>query len=229
MELRRSVIGGETCAWPAITADRTALEPTRRPTARAAGVPPGPSAGLPPPTHQRPDRLRPKCCSSCASVCSCRAITDTTCSATTIRNRRDEWIRLGIFTRLKQVVLASYDRIVALVLDQIAVDGSIPKASCGGEAAARSPVDRGKQCLKRSGMTDGHGIPQRRVLTGANRHDSPSAHCSLLAARPDPGPLGRRRTAARRHHRPPGRRLERRTTVIGAASTSPTAPSPYVA
>jgi transposase len=105
--------------------------------------------------------------------CSYQAIADTTCSATTIRNRRDEWIALGVFARLKQVALASYDRIVGLVLDQIAVDGSITKAPGGGEAAGRSPVDRGKQGLKRSGMTDGYGIPLGRVLAGANRHDSP--------------------------------------------------------
>ncbi|MFF4354091.1 IS5 family transposase [Streptomyces sp. NPDC001530] len=105
--------------------------------------------------------------------CSYEAIADTTCSATTIRNRRDEWIRLGAFARLKQIALGSYDRIVGLVLDQIAVDGSITKAPGGGEVAGRSPVDRGKQGLKRSGMTDGYGIPLGRVLAGANRHDSP--------------------------------------------------------
>jgi hypothetical protein len=69
--------------------------------------------------------------------------------------------------------LESYDRIVGLILDQIAVDGSITKAPGGGEVAGRSPVDRGKQDLKRSGMTDGYGIPLGRVLAGANRHDSP--------------------------------------------------------
>lgn len=105
--------------------------------------------------------------------CSYQAIADTTCSATTIRNRRNEWIRLGVFARSKQIALESYDRIVGLVLDQIAVDGSITKAPGGGEAAGRSPVDRGKQGMKRSGMTDGYGIPLGRVLAGANRHDSP--------------------------------------------------------
>jgi transposase len=87
--------------------------------------------------------------------CSYEAIADTTCSAGTIRSRRDEWIRLGVFSRFKKIALASYDRIVGLVLDQIAIDGSITKAPGGGEAAGRSPVDRGKQGLKRSGMTDG--------------------------------------------------------------------------
>lgn len=63
--------------------------------------------------------------------CSYEAIADATCSATTIRNRRDEWIRLGVFSRFKQIALGAYDRIVGLVLDQIAVDGSITKAPGG--------------------------------------------------------------------------------------------------
>jgi hypothetical protein len=77
-------------------------------------------------------------------------VTDTpTCSATTIRDRRDEWIRQGIFSQLKQIVLEAYDRIVGLILDDIAVDGCITKAPGGGECAGRSPVDRGKQGMKR--------------------------------------------------------------------------------
>ncbi|MCL7366787.1 IS5 family transposase [Streptomyces sp. ESR1.13] len=120
--------------------------------------------------------------------CSYQAIADTTCSATTIRNRRDEWIQLGVFDRLKQVALASCDRIVGLVLDQIAVDGSITKAPGGGEVAGRSPVDPGKQGLKRSGMTDGYGIPLGRELAGANRHDSPLL-ASTLDRLDDLGPL----------------------------------------
>jgi transposase len=105
--------------------------------------------------------------------CGYEAIAHASCSATTIRDRRDEWIRLGVFARLKQIALDAYDRIVGLVLDHIAVDGATTKAPGGGEAAGRSPVDRGKQGLKRSGMTDGYGIPLGRILAGANCHDSP--------------------------------------------------------
>ncbi|GAA3485065.1 hypothetical protein GCM10018966_095970 [Streptomyces yanii] len=120
--------------------------------------------------------------------CSYQAVSDTTCSATTIRNRRNEWIRLGVFTRLKQIALESYDRIVGLVLDQIAVDGSITKDPGGLEAAGRLPVDRGKQGLQRSGMTDGYGIPLGKVLAGANRHDSP-LRAPTLDLLVDLGPL----------------------------------------
>lgn len=63
--------------------------------------------------------------------CSYQAIADTTCSATTIRNRRDEWITLGVFAQLKRMVLECYDRIVGRVLEDISIDGCIAKAPGG--------------------------------------------------------------------------------------------------
>jgi transposase len=100
-------------------------------------------------------------------------ISDSTCSATTLRDRRDDWIEAGIFTRLEQICLDAYNRMIGLDLENVAVDGCIVKAPCGGEAAGRSPVDRGKQGTKRSLLVDGHGIPLGTVVAGANRHDSP--------------------------------------------------------
>lgn len=105
--------------------------------------------------------------------CSYQGIADTTCSATTIRDRRDEWIAAGVFTQLKQIALDAYDRIVGLLLNDIAVDGCITKAPGGGEVAGPSPVDRRKQGMKRSLLVERYGIPLGRVLAGANRHDSP--------------------------------------------------------
>lgn len=105
--------------------------------------------------------------------CSYQAIADTTCSATTIRNRRDEWIAAGVFDQLKHIALECYDRIVGLALADVAVDGCITKAPGGGECAGPSPVDRRKQGMKRSVLVEGHGIPLGKVLAGANQHDSP--------------------------------------------------------
>jgi hypothetical protein len=90
-----------------------------------------------------------------------------------IRNRRDEWITAGVFERLEQICLDAYDRIVGLELGDLTVDGCLVKAPCGGEAAGKSPVDRGKQGTKRSVLADGHGIPLGCVVAPANRHDSP--------------------------------------------------------
>jgi hypothetical protein len=48
---------------------------------------------------------------------------------------------------------------IGLQLAEVAVDGCIAKAPCGGEKAGKSPVDRGKQGIKRSTAVDGRGIP----------------------------------------------------------------------
>lgn len=100
-------------------------------------------------------------------------IADARCSATTIRRRRDEWIAAGVFESLEQIALEAYDRIVGLDLHEVAIDGCIVKAPCGGDAAGKSPVDRGKQGTKRSLMVEGGGVPIGCMVTGANRGDSP--------------------------------------------------------
>lgn len=71
------------------------------------------------------------------------------------------------------LVLDQYDRMIGLDLDDVAVDGCLTKAPGGGEVAGRSPVDRGKQGLKRSVLTDGNAIPLHVVVAGAHRHDAP--------------------------------------------------------
>ena len=58
-------------------------------------------------------------------------------------------------------------------LADVAVDGCITKAPCGGEKSGRSPVDRGKGGIKRSTAVDAMGIPLGTVTAPANRHDSP--------------------------------------------------------
>jgi transposase len=73
--------------------------------------------------------------------CGYRRIADTTCSATTLRRRRDEWIRAGVVEQLRLAVLAAYDRLFGLELEQLAVDGCITKAPCGGQVAGPSPTD----------------------------------------------------------------------------------------
>lgn len=115
-------------------------------------------------------------------------LADATCSATTIRTRRDEWILAGLFETLEQLCLEAYDRVVGLELEHLTVDGCITKAPCGGEAAGKSPVDRGKQGTKRSLLVEATGIPLGCVVTGAHRNDSP-----LL--RPTLEKLGRFETA----------------------------------
>ena len=105
--------------------------------------------------------------------CAYWRIADESCSDTTLRRRRDEWIDLGVMDALREIVLEAYDRFIGLELADVAVDGCITKAPCGGEKSGRNPVDRGKQGTKRSTAVDARGIPIGTVTAPANRHDSP--------------------------------------------------------
>ena len=104
--------------------------------------------------------------------CAYRRIAEEECSATTLRDRREEWIAYGVIETLRGIALEAYDRFIGLELADVAVDGCITKAPCGGEKAGKSPVDRGKQGTKRSTAVDGRGIPIGCVRAGANRNDS---------------------------------------------------------
>jgi hypothetical protein len=109
--------------------------------------------------------------------CGYRRIADASCSATTLRRRRDEWIALGLAEQLHQLALAAYDRLHGLEPEHLAIDGCITKAPGGGQVAGPSPVDRRKQGLKRSVACEAAGIPLAAVPAPANRRDD-----GLLAA-----------------------------------------------
>ena len=82
--------------------------------------------------------------------CAYWRIADRTCSATTLRRRRDEWIALGLMDQVERIAREGYDRMVGC-----------------------SSVDRAKQGTKRSTAVDGAGIPLGVLAAPANRHDSP--------------------------------------------------------
>ncbi len=118
--------------------------------------------------------------------CAYWRIADESCSESTLRRRRNEWIESGLMETLREIALEAYDRLIGLELTDLAVDGCITKAPCGGEKAGRSPVDRGKRGLKRSTVVDARGIPLGTVIAPANRHDSPLLEATLETL----GPLG---------------------------------------
>ena len=102
------------------------------------------------------------------------------CSDRTIRRRVQAWAKAGLATTLHQLALEQYDRLIGIEFADIVVDGCITKAPSGGEKAGRSPVDHGKQGLKRSTVTDARGLPLAVVSAGANRHDSPLLESTLI-------------------------------------------------
>jgi transposase len=72
--------------------------------------------------------------------CGYRKLADQACSATTIRDRRNQWIHLGIFTTLELLVLDAYDRMIGLGTDDLAVDGCITKAPAAATPPGAAPL-----------------------------------------------------------------------------------------
>jgi transposase len=72
--------------------------------------------------------------------CAYWRIADESCSATTLRRRRDEWIEAGVIDNLEQMARQAYDRTIGLDVADVAVDCCVTKAPCGGEKAGRGPV-----------------------------------------------------------------------------------------
>jgi hypothetical protein len=141
--------------------------------------------------------------------CGYRRIADHSCSATTLRRRRDEWITAGIAEQLRLAVLAAYDRLFGLEVEHLSVDGCITKAPCGGQVAGLSPIDRRKQGLggdrdgwHPAGGGGGPGQPPRRWAAGCH-----------------PGRRHRHRPAAQAAHSAPGRRLRLPALPGGASGT----------
>ncbi|MBA3610642.1 MAG: IS5/IS1182 family transposase, partial [Rubrobacter sp.] len=62
--------------------------------------------------------------------CAYDRISDESCSESTPRRRRDEWIGLGPMETLREISLEAYDRIIGLEMADLAVDGCITKAPC---------------------------------------------------------------------------------------------------
>src|SRR5918993_4418064 len=159
---------------------RARLGAVRGPAARTRD---GSPIRLPSSSHTRPGGLREELVQVLVFGCAYWRIADEECSATPLRRRRDEWIKLGLMDALEGIALTAYDRIIGLELADVCVDGCITKAPCGCGKSGRSPVDRGKRGIKRSTMVDAKGIPLGVVTAGANRHDSPPLAPTLDAAR----------------------------------------------
>ncbi|MGW2041059.1 IS5 family transposase [Streptomyces virginiae] len=98
----------------------------------------------------------------------------------TIRRHVEQWAEPGTSEKVHAPALEAYDRMIGLAPSGISVDGCITKAPSGGDKAGRSPVDRGRQGLKRSVASDACGVPLGIVSDGADRHDPP-----LLGPTPD--------------------------------------------
>lgn len=111
------------------------------------------------------------------------------CSDWTIRDRVKTWSALGLAHELHRLALAAYDQMIGLDLNDLSADGCNTKAPVKGDKAGRSPVDRGKQGLKRSTLVEARGVPLGIASDGANRHDSKLLEPTITAAKHQLGAL----------------------------------------
>lgn len=104
--------------------------------------------------------------------CAYERIADETCSATTLRRRRDERIAHGVMNDLRGMALEAYDKFIGLRLADVAIDSCITKAPCGGEKAGSSPVigANGASSAPQPSMRKAyHSGPSRPQLTATTR------------------------------------------------------------
>ena len=107
--------------------------------------------------------------------CAYERIAYRRCSANTLRERRDEWIELGVMEALREMVLEAYDRIVGLELPDVARwTVASPKRLAAAREGRQEPGGQGKAGgTKRSMALDARGIPLGTVTAPANHPDSP--------------------------------------------------------
>ena len=103
--------------------------------------------------------------------CQWKALPRSLGAPSTVHDRFLEWRKADVFRRLWQAGVLEYDELQGLDWEWQAMDGAMTKAPLGGEGTGPNPTDRGKKGVKRSLLTEGHGIPLAVAVEGANRHD----------------------------------------------------------
>ncbi|WP_394365767.1 IS5 family transposase [Hymenobacter rubripertinctus] len=117
--------------------------------------------------------------------CQWKALSATgICSSSTAHSRFQQWVEAGVFARLWNEALQDYEDLIGLDFDWMALDGSLHKAPLAGKKTGPNPTDRAKGGVKRSLLTEAHGIPVGLVLEGANRHDMKLTESTLASLPP---------------------------------------------
>lgn len=98
-------------------------------------------------------------------------------------------MKAGVFLTLWQAGVGQFDELCGIDWDWLSLDGAMTKASLGGRETGPNPTDRGKSGVKRSVLTERHGVPIGVTIAGANRHDMKLVHPtieSIIIDHPEP-------------------------------------------
>ena len=124
--------------------------------------------------------------------CAYERIADESCSATTLRRRRDEWIASGVMDTLREIVLDAYDRMIGLessaTWPSTAASPKLPVAA-RKRAKARwigaNKVSNAPRSLTRGWHPSGHrlGCGQSPRFSAIGRHRGHPAGGAWASAR----------------------------------------------
>jgi putative transposase len=124
--------------------------------------------------------------------CQWQALDHTAlCAHSTAHDRYQEWVKAGVFVPLWKTGVAQFDARKGLEWNWLSRDGALTKAPLGGDETGPNPTDRGTSGVKRSVVTEGHGVPVGLAVAGANRHERKMMRQTLehlVGERPAPTP-----------------------------------------
>jgi transposase len=104
--------------------------------------------------------------------CQWKALDQTELYAgSTAHDRYQAWVKAGVLLRLWQAGVEQFDELKGINWAWLSLDGAMTKAPLGGENTEPNPADRAKSGVKRSVLTEGHGVPIGLAVAGAQRHD----------------------------------------------------------
>lgn len=140
-------------------------------------------------------RVPDRCCADgifyvLRTGCQWAALDQTNlCARSTAHDRFQEWVEAWIFLSLRHDAVERFDELQGIDWEWLSMDGAMTKAPLGGGKTGRNPTDRGKSGVKRSMLTEGHGVPLGVAVDGANRHAMKLARAtieSMVVERPLP-------------------------------------------
>jgi transposase len=121
--------------------------------------------------------------------CQWEALNQTElCAKSTAHDRFQAWVEAGVFEKLWQVGVEQFDELTGIDWNWLSMDGALTKAPLGGNKTGPNPTDRSKRGVKRSLLTEGHGVPIGLAVDGANRHDMKLVRAtieSIVVERPE--------------------------------------------
>jgi putative transposase len=88
------------------------------------------------------------------------------CSCTSAYRRFREWIDADVFEAFWRQGLLAVEALDGIDWSWLSMDGAMTKAPLGGEKIGANPTDHGKGGVKRSLLTEAHGIPLAIAIDG---------------------------------------------------------------